>query len=263
MIQFSFNRFAKVAQWSLSNDKKYHLKSFLQTFVILLLVFLFFTIAEVRFNGNEAFNVACSISVIVSLLVTLTMGSSFMFYSMEGKHDMQTLLLLPASNFEKYLTRYASWLILLPLHLVAIFGADLVQYIINVLLGHTNVAFVTIEFVKMMCDTWNKMPENLRSELVSVLILVIVWMHSLYALGATFFRSRKYNWIPTTIIIVLLMVLQVVINSLMGNQTLEIQTETNKFIVNVIIIIMLVVFNFWMSYRLFCRQQVIGKWVNL
>ena len=210
MIQFSFNRFAKVAQWSLSNDKKYHLKSFLQTFVILLLVFLFFTIAEVRFNGNEAFNVACSISVIVSLLVTLTMGSSFMFYSMEGKHDMQTLLLLPASNFEKYLTRYASWLILLPLHLVAIFGADLMQYIINVLLGHTNVAFVTIEFVKMMCDTWNKMPENLRSELVSVLILVIVWMHSLYALGATFFRSRKYNWIPTTIIIVLLMVLQVV-----------------------------------------------------
>ena len=263
MIQFSFNRFAKVAQWSLSNDKKYHLKSFLQTFVIILLVFLFFTIAEVKMNGNEAFYVACSISVIASLLVTIVLGSSFMFYSMEGKHDMQTLLLLPASNFEKYLTRYASWLILLPLHLVAIFGADLVQYIINVLLGHTNVAFVTIEFVKMMCDTWNKMPENLRSGLVSVLILVIVWMHSLYALGATFFRSRKYNWIPTTIIIVLLMVLQVVINSLMGNQTLEIQTETNKFIVNVIIIIMLVVFNFWMSYRLFCRQQVIGKWVNL
>ena len=263
MIQFSFNRFAKVAQWSLSNDKKYHLKSFLQTFVIILLVFLFFTIAEVKMNGNEAFYVACSISVIASLLVTIVLGSSFMFYSMEGKHDMQTLLLLPASNFEKYLTRYASWLILLPLHLVAIFGADLMQYIINVLLGHTNVAFVTIEFVKMMCDTWNKMPENLRSGLVSVLILVIVWMHSLYALGATFFRSRKYNWIPTTIIIVLLMVLQVVINSLMGNLSLEIQTETNKFIVNVIIIIMLVVFNFWMSYRLFCRQQVIGKLVNL
>ena len=263
MIQFRFNRFAKVAQWSLTNDKKYHLKSFLQTFVILLLVFLFFTMAEVKMNGNEAFYVACSISVIVSLLVTVILGSSFMFYSMEGKHDMQALLLLPASNLEKYLVRYASWLILLPMHLVAIFAADLVQYVINLLLGHPNVAFVTMEFVKMMCATWHKMPEELRSGLVSVLILVIVWMHSLYALGATFFRSRKYNWIPTTIIIVLLMVLQVVINSLMGNQSLEIQTETNKFIVNVVVMMLLVVFNFWMSYRLFCRQQVIGKLVNL
>jgi hypothetical protein len=151
----------------------------------------------------------------------------------------------------------------LPLHLVAIFAADLAQYVINMLLGHPNVAFVTMEFVKMICATWNKMPEELRNGLVTVLILVIVWMHSLYALGATFFRSHKYNWIPTTIIIILLMVLQVVINSLMGNQSLEIQTETNKFIVNVVVILLLIVFNFWMSYRLFCRQQVIGKLINL
>lgn len=263
MIQFSFNRFAKVAQWSLTNDKKYHLKSFLQTFVIMLLVFLFFTIAEVRFNGNDAFYIACSISVIVSLLVTVILGSSFMFYSMEGKHDMQALLLLPASNLEKYLIRYASWIILLSMHLVAIFAADLVQYVINLLLGHPNVAFVTMEFVKMMGDTWYRMPEELRSGFVIVLTLVIIWMHSFYALGATFFRSRKYNWIPTTIIIVLLMVLQVVINSLMGNQSLEIHTQTNKFLVNVVVTLLLIVFNFWMSYRLFCRQQVIGKLVNL
>ena len=263
MIQFNFNRFGKLVRWSLTNDKRYYVKSFLQVLVMLFLVFLFFTMLTKTNQGNNGNYGPCAFTANAMILITIVMGPAFMFYSMEGKHDMQTLLLLPASNFEKYLTRYASWLILLPLHLVAIFGADLVQYIINVLLGHTNVAFVTIEFVKMMCDTWNKMPENLRSGLVSVLILVIVWMHSLYALGATFFRSRKYNWIPTTIIIVLLMVLQVVINSLMGNQSLEIQTETNKFIVNVIIIIMLVVFNFWMSYRLFCRQQVIGKLVNL
>ena len=107
------------------------------------------------------------------------------------------------------------------------------------------------------------MSEELRSGFVIVLTLVIVWMHSLYALGATFFRSHKYNWIPTTIIIILLVILQVVVNSLMGNQSLEIQTETNKFIVNVVIVILLIVFNFWMSYRLFCRQQVIGKFINL
>ena len=30
MIQFNFNRFVKLAKWSLTNDKKYHVKTFLQ-----------------------------------------------------------------------------------------------------------------------------------------------------------------------------------------------------------------------------------------
>ena len=44
MIQFSFNRFAKLARWSLTNDKKYHVKSFLQMFVVMVLLYVFFTI---------------------------------------------------------------------------------------------------------------------------------------------------------------------------------------------------------------------------
>ena len=263
MIQFNIHRFAKLARWSLTNDKKYLVKSFLQALVILVLVFLFFTVATVSVNGHSGYYHACVVATLITFLVTIVLGSSFMFYSMEGKHDMQALLLLPASNFEKYLIRYSSWLILLPLHLVAIFAADLVQYVINLLLGHPNATLVTMELMNMMGDTWHKMPENLRSGFAIVLTLVIIWMHSLYALGATFFRSHKYNWIPTTIVIVLLIVLQVVINSLMGNHSLEIQTETNKFIVNVVVMLLLIVFNFWMSYRLFCRQQVIGKLVNL
>ena len=35
MIQFNFNRFVKLAKWSLTNDKKYHVKTFLQTLVII------------------------------------------------------------------------------------------------------------------------------------------------------------------------------------------------------------------------------------
>lgn len=265
MIQFSFNRFAKLARWSLTNDKKYHVKSLLQMFIVLVLLFVFFTINPNRIvmAQQSVGYQACAIGTVAIFLVGIVMGSSFMFYSMDGKHDKQALLLLPASNFEKFLMRYSSWMILVPLNLVAFFAADLVQYLVNVLMGHDYATFVSTTFVDMVSNIWNKMSEELRSGFVIVLTLVIVWMHSLYALGATFFRSHKYNWIPTTIIIILLVILQVVINSLMGNQSLEIQTETNKFIVNVVIVILLIVFNFWMSYRLFCRQQVIGKLVNL
>lgn len=258
MIQFSFNRFGKLAQWSLTNDKKYHLKSFLQTFVILLLVFLFFTVAKVKFNGNDAFYTACAISVIVSFAVTVILGSSFMFYSMEGKHDMQALLMLPASNLEKYLMRYSSWLILLPIQLVAFFAADLLQYIFNALLGNGNTTFVTTEFVNMMSNGWHKVPAELHVSFATSMVFLMAWLHSFYALGATLFRSKKYNWILTTIVLILL---GVVLSWLFPEGAERIDRMPS--LLEVLIGGAWIVVNFWLSYRFFCHQQVIGKLVNL
>lgn len=265
MIQFSFNRFAKLARWSLTNDKKYHVKSLLQMFIVLVLLFVFFTINPNRIvmAQQSVGYQACAIGTVAIFLVGIVMGSSFMFYSMDGKHDMQALLLLPASNFEKYLMRYSSWMILIPLNLVAFFAADLVQYLVNVLMGHDYATFVSTTFVGMVSNIWNKIAIDSRCGFVSLMILIAVWLHSLYALGATFFRSHKYNWIFSTLIIVALLILFVVIDSIMGDQSFDINTKTIEFMVNIVVVILLVMFNFWMSYRFFCRQQVIGKLVNL
>ena len=43
MIQFNIHRFRKVARWSLTNDKSFYMRMFLQMFVALTLTFLFFT----------------------------------------------------------------------------------------------------------------------------------------------------------------------------------------------------------------------------
>jgi hypothetical protein len=136
MVQFNINRFGKLARWSLTNDKKYHIKSFFQNLVIFTLVFVFFTSVDVKWNQQNANYFPCSLAAIVAIGVTLILGSSFMFYSMDRKHDMQTLLMLPASNLEKYLVRYASWIILLPIQLVAFFAADVVQYVYGLVVGH-------------------------------------------------------------------------------------------------------------------------------
>ena len=74
--------------------------------------------------------------VVMMLFLQIAMGPSMMFYSMKGKYDKQALLLLPASNFEKYLMRYATWIVLFGLWLIGCFGADLVQYVINWLIGN-------------------------------------------------------------------------------------------------------------------------------
>ena len=258
MIQFNINRFAKLARWSLTNDKKYHMKSFMQCFVVLLLVFLLFTMVDINVNNHYGFYMACTISVIVSFAVTIVLGSSFMFYSMEGKHDMQALLMLPASNFEKYLMRYASWIILLPLHLVAFFAADLLQYVIYYILGREEVRLVTVALIEMVSDTWHKMPVELHAPFVVSAAFSIVWLHSFYALGATFFRSNKYNWVPTTIVIILIAIVQLAIFP----DSKELVNRMPTFM-EVLITVVWIIVNFWLSYRLFCRQQVIGKFINV
>ena len=135
MIQFNLKRFGKLACWTFRNDKRYIVKSFLQAFVILLLIFLFFTMIVKVNGGYDASYKSCTIAVIAILGVNIVLGPALMFYSMEGKHDMQTLMMLPASNFEKYLVRNAQCIVLVPLYIVAILGADLIQYLIHLMAG--------------------------------------------------------------------------------------------------------------------------------
>ena len=54
MVQFNINRFGKLARWSLTNDRKYHIKSFFQNLVIFTLVFVFFTSVDVKWNQQNA-----------------------------------------------------------------------------------------------------------------------------------------------------------------------------------------------------------------
>lgn len=261
MIQFNIHRFAKVARWSLTNDRKYLVKSFFQVLVVLMLFFMFFTSITVSMGNEKANYQACAVSVIILFAVTIVIGSSFMFYSMDRKHDMQALLMLPASNFEKYLMRYASWIILLPLYLVAFFAADLFQYVFGLVVGHVEVRFVASALVDMVGDTWHKIPADKHTTIVLGITLIAIWLHSVYALGANFFRFHKNNWIPTTLIIVFLTMVAIwLIPSNVGSGK---DSSLLEDIIMDTLYAFFVGLNFWLSYRLFCRRQVIGKLINV
>ena len=262
MIQFNINRFGKLARWSLTNDRKYHVKTFFQTLVIMTLVYVFFTSITITFGKENANHRACALATIILFVSTLVVGSSFMFYSMDRKHDMQALLMLPASNFEKYLMRYMSWILLLPLYLVATVAADLVQYVFGLLVGHEEVRFVASATMEMLGKVWSQVPAEKHHIVVVGLLLLFLWFQSVYALGATFFRTKKYNWIPTTAIIIVLVLLMVWLSPDKGKIELVKDDTASDIVMNVVYVVW-VVLNFWLSYRLFCRQQVIGKYVNV
>jgi hypothetical protein len=262
MIQFNINRFGKLARWSLTNDRKYHVKTFFQTLVILTLVYVLFTSITITFGKENANYRACAIALTVLFVSTLVVGSSFMFYSMERKHDMQALMMLPASNFEKYLMRYMSWIFLIPLYVVAAVAADLVQYVFGLLVGHEEVRFVISATMEILDKVWSQVPAEKHSIVVIGLTLLFFWFQSVYALGATFFRTNKYNWIPTTAIIIVLVLLMVWITPDNGKIELVKDDTTSDMVMNGVYVVW-VALNFWLSYRLFCRRQVIGRFVNV
>lgn len=262
MIQFNLSRFGKLACWTLRNDKRYIIKSFLQAFVILLLIFLFFTMM-VKVNNSylNAYR-SCAVAVIAILGVNVVMGPALMFYSMEGKHDMQTLMMLPASNFEKYLVRNAQCIVLVPLYIVAILGADLIQYLIHLMAGHDYGRFV----VGVLFDLCSKgLPhfDGSYGRFFATLIVFIIWLQSVFAVGATLFRTRKFNWIITTVFLILLGMIVVKINGFFEVASLDEHSTTRDYVVGYGIYLTFAAINYWLSYRFFCRAQVINRFVNL
>ncbi|MBQ9261435.1 MAG: hypothetical protein IJ185_04975 [Prevotella sp.] len=262
MIQFNINRFGKLACWTLRNDKRYYVKSFLQIFVVTLLIFLFFTMV-INWNGSydRAYR-ACVVALVMMFCVTITMGPAWMFYSMEGKHDMQSLMMLPASNFEKYLMRYSSFLILLPIYVVGPLLADLLQYLIHLIVGHDYGRFVvSVAWKELFVDTLSE--EISKPRFVGSVIVVLLWIQSLYALGATLFRTRKFNWIITTVVLILLVVLLFKNQGRVEAIDLKDDSTTLTYATGFGIYLAFTMINYWLSYRFFCRTQVIGKFVNL
>jgi len=269
MIPFDFNRFGKLARWSLVNDRSYYVRTFLQMVTVLTLVFLFFTLEGngTTIHDEKGYTVdhymPCLFVSLYVLIITLVIGPSLMFYSMKGKHDRQTLLMLPASNLEKYLMRYSTWILLVPILFLAFFAADLIQYVVNWLVGRDYTTFVTTHFLydEHMVNWRARICEEISRDGEFVPYAIGLWFHSVYALGATFFRSHKFNAVFTTIALVMFLTSLVwLINSCLESNS-DVNQNYNGIVYTVCI--GLTVLDFWLSYRLFCRTQVIGKIVNV
>ena len=248
MIQFNVNRFWKLVRWSL---------------MVFTLVFLFFTCVA-KFNDSLAAYQACASMVLCTTIAILVLGPTMMFNSMQGKHDDQRLLMLPASNLEKYLVRYSYWLLLLPSFVGSFIVADLLQYLVNWLSGHEG-RMLVMQYLMSLDFNIVFPPSNVvPRSLIACIVLTFVWLHSCYAVGATFFRSHKHSWILTS---VALIAFGIILGSLWPHDEISrsISSHTAISLLRLwdVIYIFLIAFNYWLSYKFFCRQQVIGKYVNV
>ena len=257
MIQFNIHRFGKLVCWTLRNERNFLVRNTLQMLVAMSLIYLFFTLGFLKMNGSAPNYPACGMATLMMFTVFIVIGPGTMFHSMKGKYDKQVLLMLPASNFEKYLVRYMSWLILLPLFFVSVLCADLIQYVVNYMLGNEKTMFVASMAIELLSRSWTDTP----AVLLNGLIIPLVCFHAAYALGGTFFRSSKYAWVFTTLVIILVVILMAWL--LPDSVNLDDHSSARKFMIWNILTVVWVILAFWLSYKVFCRTQVIGKYVNL
>lgn len=264
MIQFSLNRFGKLAKWTLSFDKVYYIKSFLQMLIGASLLFVVFTTRFFTFNANETESLfaPCVMIYVGALAVHLLIAPGVMFYSFKHKRDDQAYMMLPASNFEKYLARYAASLLMVFVLLPGLLAADVVQFVVNMLLGAENHLFVLSFMIEKLSHM--AIMQNLTASHVASGLIAFLWTQSIYALGATFFRSHKYAWIFTTLVLIVgTMCFSWAALHLHADWNTNDETPLRTvWMINVVNLIWACV-NFWLSFKCFCRSQVIGKYINL
>lgn len=279
-----FHRLAMVLRWdALSNWKKY-----VRNTLGLAFVFSFICICfqfNWRSNGYVTYhdvkdlylgNVS-GLFMFMSFIIFFFCGSRI-FINMKTKASRSLFLMLPATNMEKFISRllytvvgtslmiFASWMI-----------ADIIQFVFSLFLtpgmqGSLVARAFEQLFLKNNFDSSHFVVRNGTSVLGQTfpvgmfLLSLTLFTHSFFTLGGTVFR--KSATLLTICSSFILMFLTALISSFVDADVLRhlVQSmEPNTFgwlMVNVFLL--LSVFNYWASYKLFTHMQIINnKWFSI
>jgi hypothetical protein len=165
--------------------------------------------------------------------------------------------MLPASNLEKYITHYAFTWLISPAFLCGMVIADLMQYAVHAMMGHEGAMLMIQDLVQ------GNLLERIVGNVNTSLVLfswgaIAVWLHSVFALGATFFKSYKYGGRFT---ISMLFVFGMLMFALFGFDIIAFWWNNVQFF-NAMFLLLTPV-NFLLSYYFFCCQQITARFINI
>ena len=257
MKNYDYNRFLQTLKWNIITEKKTlftHTLAFVVAF-LLVQMFYIFVVNMLQEPGPKSVMTGMMFSVSVVGLLAAYYASGILGNA-RTKEQRTTVLMLPASNAEKYWARLAYVLVVIPLLVVvALFVATLLRMGIQLLLGHDYIVF-----------GFNMLFDENGFEFLET-ILAHIYMMSLFVLGGALFRKHPFIWTWVSIMSVILIIALVggllvkLLNPTMQHVHIEFHLPS---VIGDIVFLALTVFNFWFSYRIFCRLQIVQhKWFNL
>ena len=259
MTNFNIERLWRFTRWTFVTDLPYIRKtaaSFIATMMIILQLPNLIYVLGGPADTGDAMAIGASVWM---LLACLILGGSYMFLSFQKRKDgIREMNLLPASNLEKYLVRYIMYVIIVMiLGILSLLIADALQYVVGMVVGRQPLEFITSRVCNLMTNG-----SSTDNSLGYVILALFVWVHTLFLLGANFFRNVKYSWVLTMIFLMLISNLFVLLFNVLDFDMPIQMIIKNHSVLTVVTLLVLSVLQVWLSYRLFCSRQYIGRFIN-
>jgi len=258
MKNFNMTRFGRVLKLDFSEGLKPMMWG---TLCMLLLYLFFFWFAHnIGFHSyackDEIFvrNVCESVGIfgMIAMYIFFLIMASSIYRSEQKKQQRIAWLMLPASNAEKFLSRWIYMLVFSLLGgIIAFLVADCVHMTYLWMAGQP-VMDSTSYFFKM----WPHTDEWKSWRNILVLYCMLVSIHAFFLLGGVFFK--KFHFIATSATFTMVSAIWgTIANSLTRHQVSTGMTiPTREYLLAGFFICLIVLFT-WLAYRLFCRWQVV------
>lgn len=269
---FQFSRLLMVMRWDMFTNLKSYLNMMLGMTFALLPFFimqlyqlskqyqLFPDTIDLRYWGMSQY-------VLMIFSIAMYMMATQIFMVMKTTGQREQFLMLPASNLEKYISRFLfSTLGAAVAMITAIVVSDLVQLIFSFVLLPGHHQSVCLSIMALLWKIWTTFIESIDSAgalMLSLLIMTCgVLVHSFFILCGTLFR--KHTIVVSGILFIVMTYLVIyVIESVPDTITTCLMHGDNSWLFS-IAELLLAGFQYWLSYKVFTRMQVIcNKWINL
>lgn len=271
---FQFSRLLMVMRWDVFTNLKTYLNMTLgMTFALLpFLIMQLYQLSKQDQLSPDTIDLSywgMSQYILFISSIAMYMMATQIFMVMKTNGQREQFLMLPASNLEKYISRFLfSTLGAAIAMLTAIVVSDLVQLIFSFLLLPGHHQSVCLSTVALLWKIWATFIETIDSTSFLLLSLLVVTsgvlVHSFFILCGTLFR--KHTIVVTTILFIAMTYLVIYVDeSVPGTITICLMHGDNSWIFCLLIAeLLLAGFQYWLSYKVFTRMQVICiKWVNL
>ena len=276
---FDLHRLSMVLRWDILTNWQRHLGATaglaigLSIYCVLRLFSMRYWLnsTDVELAGHQYQVSVCMFFSIIAFIAFYVLASCI-FNNMKTKLQRESFLMLPACNLEKFVARLLMMSIGVLVQLfAAVILADVIQFIFSFIITpdfHISITWAVLSHIiptiQPFDNDWLKW---------ITLYSFILFSHSFATLGGTFYRKLPVLLTACTGIL-LSMILGYIINKLGEAGVFDFFSHINfsngstaDYCITItasFVFLALAAFNYWASYKLFTRMQVIcNKWINI
>lgn len=274
MKSFDMQRFLKTLKWIIIENKhKLTLWTAASTLGVFLLEMFFFYMNSPFTDSESYWKVVMVVVGTCSFFITLAalISVSGLFSEFSTKQRRVSLLMLPASNLEKFLSAviYSS-VVSVACILLAFAVGDTLRMLTYTLFFHQPLYSGVGEMARDLFAMSHNTISMGYWQLMLLEVLAPIFFHATYILGGSLFRKWPFLLITTVQIVVTMlgsMLMMFFFRHFDFSFVENFLNETTGKILYYVFCLLLATVSalfYWLSYRIFCRMQVIGrKWVNV